>query len=163
MELCLHSLPGRVPGDEASTPVLSPAPSPPQGSASEEPCSRGGLSQEHSRAPGRTLSFHCRDRTQNCRRGSNLPAPCFASFVILSLEPRVVTVSQAPSLHPHRQSAEGPRGPEFPKDAEWRPHVECGVCPARELSGSLPRLSPKIKKEDPFFLHHDHGNAALLP
>lgn len=90
--LCLHSpLPGLA-GDEGLVLAL---PLPSQCSASGPICSRRGQRQEHSRVPGRSLSFHFGEGQKICRR-PNLPAPCLASFVFLEHKHSMFSM---PQLH----------------------------------------------------------------
>lgn len=70
---------GRVPGHEASTLALPPAL---PVLSFKRVLLRGRTGQEHSGAPGSTLSSHCGEGTPD-RRRSKLPAPCFGSFVFL--------------------------------------------------------------------------------
>ena len=90
---------------------------PSQYSALGESCSRGGLRQEHFRVPGRrTLSFHHREGTEDCRRGFNYLYPALPALSSYGMNPLwSLLVLQALSLHLIQTLAKGPTGPEFPK------------------------------------------------
>lgn len=124
---------GKVPGDGASTPILPP-PTIHPGLSLRRALLKTGAKAGVPWGPRKDSSFPLQREDTELQKEK--PSICTLlqqlCLSVAQTQSGLHTYHRLPSLHPSthiwsQQSAEGSRGPEFPKDAEWRPQVGFGV------------------------------------